>query len=313
MRVSLRSLGEVDVRRVAEAHGGGGHRFAAGFTLDARRPDGGRAHPGRALSRCPSRRSRARRADRRAGRRRQARGLDVARRRREAPRHLRTAARRPRGHPRSRRDRRAARRPRPVHAAPAVPPGDAARSTGATVRFGVATSTLDAAGEVLDRRPMPITREQVERATAAFVGDIDQVPPMVSAIKIGGRRLHELAREGEEVERAAAAGPHRPHRRRGVRARRVPDRRRCASSAAVGHLHPLARRRPRRGPRRLRAPRLAAAAARRVVRRRRGTRRSTTIAARPGSARCRRPARGDARPRAARRRRRAGAAPSPTG
>jgi tRNA pseudouridine55 synthase len=69
------------------------------------------------------------------------------------------------------------------------------------VVFGVATSTLDAAGEVLDRRPLPVTREQVEAAAQRFVGDIDQVPPMVSALKVGGRRLHELARAGEEVDR----------------------------------------------------------------------------------------------------------------
>src|SRR5262249_54540569 len=67
--------------------------------------------------------------------------------------------------------------------------------------FGVATSTLDAAGEILDRRPMPLARDQVVRATRAFVGDIEQVPPMVSAVKVGGRRLHELAREGKEVDR----------------------------------------------------------------------------------------------------------------
>jgi tRNA pseudouridine55 synthase len=73
--------------------------------------------------------------------------------------------------------------------------------------FGVATSTLDAAGEVLDRRPLPVTREQVEAAAERFVGEIDQVPPMVSAIKVGGRRLHELARAGEEVDRA----PRRVH------------------------------------------------------------------------------------------------------
>lgn len=72
----------------------------------------------------------------------------------------------------------------------------------ADVRLGVATSTLDAAGEVLDRQEMPLTRAQVEQAATHFVGDIEQVPPMVSAIKIGGRRLHELARRGEEVERA---------------------------------------------------------------------------------------------------------------
>lgn len=73
----------------------------------------------------------------------------------------------------------------------------------AAVRFGVATSTLDAAGEVLDRREMPVSREQVERATRRFIGDVDQVPPMYSAVKVGGRRLHELARKGEEAERVA--------------------------------------------------------------------------------------------------------------
>jgi tRNA pseudouridine55 synthase len=73
------------------------------------------------------------------------------------------------------------------------------------VVFGIATSTLDAAGEVLDQRPMPLTRDEVARALPRFVGDIEQLPPMVSAVKIGGRRLHELARAGEEVERAPRA------------------------------------------------------------------------------------------------------------
>jgi tRNA pseudouridine55 synthase len=70
------------------------------------------------------------------------------------------------------------------------------------VVFGIATSTLDAAGEILDQRPMPLTRDEVERALPRFIGDIEQLPPMVSAVKIGGRRLHELARAGQEVERA---------------------------------------------------------------------------------------------------------------
>jgi tRNA pseudouridine55 synthase len=48
-----------------------------------------------------------------------------------------------------------------------------------------------------------VTREDVERAMQRFVGVIEQVPPMVSAVKVGGRRLHELARRGETVERAA--------------------------------------------------------------------------------------------------------------
>jgi tRNA pseudouridine55 synthase len=68
--------------------------------------------------------------------------------------------------------------------------------------FGIGTSTLDAAGEILDQRPMPLTRDELERALPAFVGEIEQLPPMVSAVKVGGRRLHELARAGEEVERS---------------------------------------------------------------------------------------------------------------
>jgi len=70
------------------------------------------------------------------------------------------------------------------------------------VVFGVATTTLDAAGEVVAEQAMPVTRADVEHAAVAFVGDIEQVPPMVSAIKVGGKRLHELARAGQEVERA---------------------------------------------------------------------------------------------------------------
>jgi tRNA pseudouridine55 synthase len=77
--------------------------------------------------------------------------------------------------------------------------------TGKTYRgdvvLGVATSTLDAAGAVLDRKPMPVTRAQLDEVARRFVGDLQQVPPMVSALKVGGRRLHDLARRGEEVER----------------------------------------------------------------------------------------------------------------
>ena len=69
------------------------------------------------------------------------------------------------------------------------------------VVFGVATVTLDAAGDVVDRVPMPITAADVEGALGRFRGEIDQLPPMVSAVKVGGRRLHELARAGEDVER----------------------------------------------------------------------------------------------------------------
>ena len=71
----------------------------------------------------------------------------------------------------------------------------------ATARFGVATDTLDADGEVLDRKPMEVGAEDVAGVLARFLGDIHQVPPMFSAVKVGGQRLHRLARRGHEVER----------------------------------------------------------------------------------------------------------------
>ena len=71
------------------------------------------------------------------------------------------------------------------------------------VVFGVATDTLDAAGAVLERTEMSFGRADLDTAARAFVGDIEQVPPMVSALKVGGRRLYELARAGEEIERQA--------------------------------------------------------------------------------------------------------------
>jgi len=68
---------------------------------------------------------------------------------------------------------------------------------------GVETSTLDASGDVVALHPTDgVDLDRLREAARAFVGDIEQVPPMVSAIKVGGRRLHELAREGVEVERA---------------------------------------------------------------------------------------------------------------
>jgi tRNA pseudouridine55 synthase len=73
----------------------------------------------------------------------------------------------------------------------------------ARVVFGVATDTLDADGAVLDRTPMPVEEEAVRAAATRFLGRIAQVPPMVSARKVEGRRLYELAREGVEVEREA--------------------------------------------------------------------------------------------------------------
>jgi tRNA pseudouridine55 synthase len=74
----------------------------------------------------------------------------------------------------------------------------------ADIVLGVATSTLDASGEVTGTYDMSeVTSAQVQSAAEGLTGDIEQVPPMVSAIKIGGQRLHELARQGIEVDRPA--------------------------------------------------------------------------------------------------------------
>jgi len=71
------------------------------------------------------------------------------------------------------------------------------------VKFGVATDSLDADGAVVERQPVPVlTRELLDVATSAMLGSQQQTPPMVSAIKIDGQRLHELARRGVEVERS---------------------------------------------------------------------------------------------------------------
>jgi len=74
----------------------------------------------------------------------------------------------------------------------------------AEVVLGVETSTLDAAGDVIARHDMTGTDAAAARRVVAehLLGPILQIPPMVSALKVGGRRLHELAREGIEVDRA---------------------------------------------------------------------------------------------------------------
>jgi len=71
------------------------------------------------------------------------------------------------------------------------------------VVLGTETSSLDAAGEVTATHDMSaVTLEDVQRVVEEhLLGEIDQIPPMVSAIKVDGRRLHELAREGIEIER----------------------------------------------------------------------------------------------------------------
>ncbi|MBE6915740.1 MAG: tRNA pseudouridine(55) synthase TruB [Ruminococcaceae bacterium] len=72
----------------------------------------------------------------------------------------------------------------------------------AHIRLGVTTDTQDITGETLSTSPVTCTEEDVRAVCASFVGEISQIPPMYSAIKIGGKKLYELARDGIEIERA---------------------------------------------------------------------------------------------------------------
>ena len=79
---------------------------------------------------------------------------------------------------------------------------DGSKEYSAEIELGVSTNTYDADGEtVSERDPSGVSREDVETALTAFHGQIEQVPPMYSALKRDGKRLYELARQGIEVER----------------------------------------------------------------------------------------------------------------
>ena len=71
----------------------------------------------------------------------------------------------------------------------------------AGLRLGTVTDTQDTSGNVLETRPVTVTREEVQTALQRFLGQISQIPPMYSAIKINGQKLYELARKGKEVAR----------------------------------------------------------------------------------------------------------------
>lgn len=72
----------------------------------------------------------------------------------------------------------------------------------AGVRFGLETDTQDVTGSVLRQREATVTERELRDALPAFLGRQKQTPPMYSAVKVGGRKLYELARRGESVERA---------------------------------------------------------------------------------------------------------------
>ena len=72
----------------------------------------------------------------------------------------------------------------------------------ARLQLGITTDTQDSTGRVLTRAPRPVSREELEAVLPRFMGDVLQLPPMYSAIKVEGKRLYQLARKGEVVERA---------------------------------------------------------------------------------------------------------------
>lgn len=71
------------------------------------------------------------------------------------------------------------------------------------ITLGISTTTEDASGEVVEVTPVSpdLSQEMVDQAMAAFVGQVVQIPPMYSAVKVDGRKLYEYARAGQEVER----------------------------------------------------------------------------------------------------------------
>ena len=73
----------------------------------------------------------------------------------------------------------------------------------AVLRLGLVTDTQDTTGRTLEEHPVDITPEQLEAVLPRFRGEIQQIPPMYSAVKVNGQKLYALARKGQEVDRAA--------------------------------------------------------------------------------------------------------------
>jgi tRNA pseudouridine55 synthase len=80
---------------------------------------------------------------------------------------------------------------------------DADKTYETVVHLGIATTTGDTEGDVIETRNVDVTREQIEAVLAQFRGDIDQIPPMYSALKRDGKPLYEYARAGVTLEREA--------------------------------------------------------------------------------------------------------------
>lgn len=72
-----------------------------------------------------------------------------------------------------------------------------------TLKLGVITDTYDREGAIISNKEVKATEEEVKEAILSFIGDIKQVPPMYSALKVNGQKLYDLARQGIEIEREA--------------------------------------------------------------------------------------------------------------
>ena len=71
----------------------------------------------------------------------------------------------------------------------------------AVLQLGLVTDTQDTTGETLEERAVTVTEDEVRAALPRFLGEIEQIPPMYSAIKVNGQKLYDLARQGKEVAR----------------------------------------------------------------------------------------------------------------
>ena len=71
----------------------------------------------------------------------------------------------------------------------------------AELKLGIVTDTQDIWGKVISKNEVLVTKEEFERAIKSFIGNIKQIPPMYSAIKVNGKKLYEYAREGKEIDR----------------------------------------------------------------------------------------------------------------
>ncbi|PKM96067.1 MAG: tRNA pseudouridine(55) synthase TruB [Firmicutes bacterium HGW-Firmicutes-1] len=80
---------------------------------------------------------------------------------------------------------------------------DKEKTYAATMKLGQSTDTQDHTGTILESKEVHCSHEQITKAIESFIGPYSQIPPMYSAIKIGGKRLYDLAREGKTVERQA--------------------------------------------------------------------------------------------------------------